>query len=189
MTWSAGEVVVRRELLKGRLWCAFPAYVVEDSAELLAAYLPGGAEIVVADDHPWRLRGVSRWQGHGKLMLHRPDDAYSVDVFWDGPERTCRGWYVNLQEPYARHEGGFDTLDHELDLVVARDGSVTVKDEEAWRERVRSGFYTPEQAALTAATAEEVTTMLASGTTWWDPAWARWEPPAGWGPLDLPGPL
>jgi hypothetical protein len=24
--------------------------------------------------------------GHGKLMLHRPGDAYSVGLFWDGSD-------------------------------------------------------------------------------------------------------
>jgi hypothetical protein len=189
VTWRRGDVVVRRELLRGEPWCAFPTYVVADTDDLLATYVPTGAEIALADAHPWQQRGVRRWQGHGKLLLHRPGDAYSVDVFWDGPDRVCRGWYVNLQDPYVRHDGGFDTLDHELDLLVGLGGTtVVVKDEEAWRERVRTGFYTAEQAALTRATADAVTAMVAAGETWWDPAWAGWQPPVEWGPTDLPGP-
>ena len=34
--WEYGDLVVRREVLKGHPWVGFPTYVVEDSEDLLA---------------------------------------------------------------------------------------------------------------------------------------------------------
>ena len=35
-TWPVGDVVVRRELLHGHVWCGFATYVVQDTDDLLA---------------------------------------------------------------------------------------------------------------------------------------------------------
>lgn len=71
-------------------------------------------------------------------MLHRPGDAYSVDLFWNGPHREFSGWYINLQDPIRRHERGFDTLDHELDYWLPSRGSWTVKDDPHIGEMARA---------------------------------------------------
>ncbi|WP_431729221.1 hypothetical protein [Verrucosispora sp. TAA-831] len=74
------------------VWFAVPTICVEDSADLLALYLPPGAEFGFPDEgvfpcgrHPWQTAGHTAWTGHGKLMLQRPGEAHSVDVFWSGP--------------------------------------------------------------------------------------------------------
>ena len=77
------------------------------------------------------------------LQLQRPGEIHAVWVFWHGPEREFRGWYVNLQEPFRRTSLGFDTQDLELDLVVALDGSWQYKDEEklaGWIDRGRCAY-------------------------------------------------
>ena len=40
--FAPGDVVVRREILLGEVWFAFPTICVEDSADLLALYIPSG---------------------------------------------------------------------------------------------------------------------------------------------------
>ena len=75
------------------------------------------------------------------LALHRPGDAYAVFVFWEGPERRLACWYVNFQDPFRRTAIGFDTLDHELDLVVEPDGSRWLKDEDSLDLRVADGRF------------------------------------------------
>lgn len=190
--WEPGDVVVRREILHGHVWVGFAGYVVEDSEDLLAVYLPEGSALAFPEwpfeewQHPWRTAGHTRWQGHGKLMLHRPQDAYSVDLFWRGPERTFAGWYLNLQDPFRRHARGFDTLDHELDYWVPASGPWTVKDEELFEQRVAEGRYGVEQAAAIRAEGEGIAAMLEAGAHWWDESWAAWSPPPVWGALDLP---
>ena len=184
--WEYGDVVVRREVLKGHPWVGFPTYVVEDSENLLAVYLAEGSTLAYAAwpfdrwVHPWRTAGHTHWSGHGKLMLHRPGDRYSVDVFWSGPDRTFSGWYLNLQDPFRRWERGFDTLDHELDFWVPADGGWVVKDAEMFEHRVAEERYTDEEAAEVRATGREIVAMLESGDHWWDPAWATWAPPEQW---------
>jgi len=119
-------------------------------------------------------------------MLHRPGDAYSVDVFWTGPDRQFAGWYLNLQDPIRRYPGGFDTLDRELDFWVTASGRWSVKDDELFEQRVAEGRYTQEQAASIRKTGDQVAGMLSTCSRWWDEAWAEWAPPATWRPLELP---
>ncbi len=56
-----GDLIVRREVWHGRVWDGFPMYVVEDTDQLLALYLPGDAPIGFTSAttpfqegrHPW----------------------------------------------------------------------------------------------------------------------------------------
>ena len=190
--WTEGQTVVRREVLRGHLWIGFNTHIVQDTDDLLAVYLAEGSTLGFPEwpferwQHPWRTRGFTAWRGHGKLMLHRPGDAYSVDLFWEGPDRTFSGWYINLQDPIRRHERGFDTLDHELDYWLPRSGSWIVKDAELFEQRVAEGRYSEELAASVRVTGGRIADMLDRQSYWWDAAWARWTPPHEWRALDLP---
>ncbi len=185
--WSSGDVVVSRDVLNdGRAWLEVPVLVVQDDEELLALYIATGAPLRFADGdwptetgrHPWH--GKKRWQGHGTLMLQRPDEAHAVWVFWRGPERAFHGWYVNLQEPFRRTPFGFDTQDLELDIWIPRDGPYEWKDEKLLDERVREGRFTPEQARAIRAEGERVSAELDAGRRWWCDDWASWEPDPAW---------
>jgi hypothetical protein len=181
--WSEGETVLRREVLNdGRCWAQFPVVVVRDEPELLATYIFEGSPFtfhegdwpVAGGRHPWA--GRERWTGHGCLTLQRPDEAHAVFVFWHGPEREFRGWYINLQDPFRRHAHGFDTQDHELDIWVPREGGWELKDDELLDVRVREGRFTQDQADAFRAEADRITVELDAGRRWWDDAWADWRP-------------
>jgi Protein of unknown function (DUF402) len=187
--WSAGDVVARRDVWRGQPWVGVAAIVVRDEPGLLALYVPEGAEIAVARGdfpivHPWS--GRTAWQGHGIVQLHRPGDAYSVWVFWDGPDRRFYAWYLNLEEPFRRNELGVDIRDNELDLW-SPDGSVWHwKDAELLEQRVAEGLYTPEEAEAIKAEGDRLHAEVSNGGAWWDEAWAEWEPPDDWAPPRLP---
>ena len=89
--WAVGTPVVRLEVLHGHTWCAFSTRVVHDTDDLLAVFLSPGSRLAFPAwpfdrwEHPWLTAGHTAWHGHGKLMLQRPGDAYSVDLFWHGP--------------------------------------------------------------------------------------------------------
>jgi hypothetical protein len=191
--WHPGEVIVRREVLNdGRVWLEVPVIVVEDRPELLATYIAEGAPFrfpagqwpTATGLHPWH--GKESWQGHGVLMLQRPGEGHAVWVFWSGPTRDFRGWYINLQQPFRRTAIGYDTQDLELDIWVPIDGPIEWKDAEVLEQRMREGRYTPDQIAATRAEATGITAELEAGKRWWSDEWAEWRPNPGWPTPDFP---
>jgi hypothetical protein len=148
MAWRRGDVIVHREVWRGRPWCAMPVVVVEDAPELFVTYLPEEAPFAFRPSsdgrrHPWA--GKRSWRGHGVLMLRRPAEAVSVWHFWDCPERRFAGWYLNLEEPIRRTDAGYDTQDLELDIWIPTGEPWRFKDEELLEERIRDGRFTAEQ--------------------------------------------
>ncbi|NIA26014.1 MAG: DUF402 domain-containing protein [Gammaproteobacteria bacterium] len=163
-------------------------YVIADRPDVLALYLSTDAELGFAPRvwptangrHPWDQGPETRWQGHGVLHLHRPDDAYAVWVFWHGPERRFDGWYLNLQAPFTRTEIGIDTLDHELDIVTGIDGSWRFKDLELLESYVDTGRFSREEVDAILAEGRRLGRMLDAGDRWWSDEWAGWVPESQW---------
>lgn len=186
--WTPGEAIVRREVLHGSAWSALPMYVVADSSDLLALYLPTDTELGFAPGiwptgngrHPWDQGSDTRWQGHGVLHLHRPNDAYAVWVFWHGPNRRFNGWYLNLQAPYERTALGIDTLDHELDIVVDLEGTWRFKDADLLESCVRYSRFSRAEADAILAEGHRLGRMLDDGHQWWDHEWSSWTPAPQW---------
>ena len=164
--------------------------VVADEPELLATYLPPGAQFAFpAGDHglgphPWHGRGG--WKGHGVLMLQRPGERYAVWHFWDGAERAFAGWYVNLQEPFHRTPIGYDTYDLELDIWMPAAGGWSFKDDELLDVRVQEGRFTAAEAAEIRALGATIGAMLDRGAQWWDAA-GRAGSPTRTGAVPAPG--
>jgi hypothetical protein len=193
--WTPGNVLLRREVLNdGRVWLEFAVITVEDMPDLLVSYIPEGAPFRFPEGdwptenrlHPWH--GKERWHGHGVLMLQRPGESYAVWVFWNGPERTFHGWYLNLQEPFRRTDRGYDTQDLELDIWLPATGGWQLKDDEVLEERVRAGRYTAEQIVETRALAARIIADLETNGRWWSEDWADWEPDPSWPTPSLPPP-
>jgi hypothetical protein len=188
--WLPGERIVRRELCLGRPWLGQAAIVVADTDDLLALYIAGDSELAYPDGdwpggrHPWH--GKDRWRGHGVLQLQRPGEAHAVWLFWQGPERSLRCWYVNLQAPFRRTAAGIDTQDHELDIVIEPEGDWRFKDEEWLDEWVRLGRWTEAEVAAIRAEGARVAAELEAGRRWWSDHWAGWRPEPEWRGGDLP---
>jgi hypothetical protein len=176
--WSEGEMILRREVRNdGRAWAQNQVRVVRDEPDLLATYIAEGTPFEFPpgpETHPWA--GRQAWEGHGVLMLQRPDEAHAIWVFWHGPEREFAGWYVNLQEPFRRTAEGFDTQDLELDIWIPAGGTWQLKDDELLDVRVREGRFTQDQARATRREAARITAELDAGRRWWDDSWAAWTP-------------
>jgi hypothetical protein len=182
--WQRGDAIVRREVWRRTPYAALPVVVVGDDPELLAVYLPEGAVFAFNDGewppgpHPWRRYGA--WQGHGVLMLQRPDEASAVWLFWEGRPRRFARWYLNLQAPFRRTKIGIDSLDHTLDLWSTDGRTWHVKDEEAFEQRVADGYFTPEEGAAIRAEAERFLVEVRSNGPRWDERWADWRPDPLW---------
>jgi hypothetical protein len=192
MHWAFGDVIAHREVAWGRPWLAIPERVVDDTDELLLTFIPTGARFGYAPGpwptetglHPWYPN--ESWRGHGVLIAQRPGDAYAVWHFWTGAERRFASWYVNLQAPFRRTEIGYDTQDHELDVVVSPDGQWRVKDDELMELRIREGRYSVAEVAAIRAQGADIGEMLETGDTWWDPGLTSWAPEPSWSPTVLP---
>jgi len=159
----------------------------------LVSYIPVGSPFGFPDGkwptpngrHPWSDR--RHWQGHGCLMIDKPDCPYSVFHFWHGPKREFLCWYINLQEPFRRTDIGYDTQDLELDVVVYPDGRWTLKDDELMDQRVLEGRWTKIRVAQIRNTGFEIVTRLKKGERWWPLGWGDWRPDPSWVvPSDLP---
>ncbi len=184
VAWLPGTPVVRREVWRDHPWFANVVIVVEDSADLLATYIPAGSPFGFppsADGRPHPWLGRDAWEGNGMLMLQRPDEAYAVWHFWEGAERTFNGWYLNLQEPFRRTTIGYDTHDLELDIwVPSGGGSWQFKDEELLEVRIADGTFTPTQVEHIRALGAAIGAMLDRGARWWDDSWSSFEPDPAW---------
>ena len=190
--WAPGKIVLRREFLHGHLWTVIPTRVVVDTPEVLAVYLARGTPLGFPEwpldvhEHPWNVAGHTHWSGHGKLMLHRPGDPYSVDLYWTGDDRAFSGFYVNLQEAFVRRESAFDTLDHELDLWWPVGDQWVWKDVEMLESRIADGRYSGELGERIRAAGIDAARLLDEGPHWFDTGWDAWTPPAEWQTPELP---
>lgn len=182
VTWQPGDVVVRREVWRGKPWMASNVIVVADRPDLLVTFLPEGASFAFVEEHPlgthpWQGRPV--WHGHGVLMVQRPGESYAVWHFWEGPEREFAGWYLNIQDPFRRTTLGFDTNDLELDIWAPAEGGWLFKDDELLDVRIEEGRFTPAEAARIRVIGAEIGAMLDRDERWWDD-WTSWRPDAHW---------
>jgi hypothetical protein len=184
--WSAGDVVVLRELWKGRVWKARPWLVVRDSPGELVLYIPPGTPTKVPPGSgiprdEWTLEDKV-WRREA-LRVTRPGAAHSILLWWD-EGRWTDYWYVNLERPLTRSAAGFDYLDLELDVICRADGSHEWLDEDEFEEAQRRGVISAEEAAGVRAEAERVLEAWPFPTGWEgfrpDPAWPVPQFPDGW---------
>ena len=186
MSWSTNDWIVRREVLASGPWEGMLVRAIEDSPEHLISYTPEGSSFgfppgdwpTTSGKHPWSDRGS--WQGHGCLMIQRPDVGHAIWHFWGGPERKFLCWYINLQEPFRRTAIGYDTQDLELDIIVYPNGKWQLKDDELMEQRILDGRWNAEQVAEIRNEARKLTDRLDSGERWWPLEWQHWQPDPQW---------
>lgn len=192
--WTAGDLVQVRSIWDGRIHSAHPAFVVEDTGDVLATYLaPGqlfkrafhidGAEARVPHgdwvltDEEWRvpaLRFFLRGQAHSAL------------AFLGG--RRAGQWYVNLEDPPKRTARGIDTRDHMVDVWFSLDRrEYTWKDTDELVEAEALGVVALGEAEAIRAEGERVIAqVLGRSHRAINDRWHDWTPPPEWGIPELP---
>jgi len=126
-----------------------------------------------------------RWFGTGVLKLARPGEPWSVWLFWE-PGWLFKNWYVNLETPLARWDGGVDSEDHFLDISVHPDRSWHWRDEDEFAQAQWDGLMAPavaEQVREAGRSAVEV--IRAWGPPFSD-GWQHWRPDPSWAVPSLP---
>ena len=110
------------------------------------------------------------------MVISAPHEPYSLWLFWSEAGEH-ESWYVNLELPWRRTESGFDSRDHQLDIVIRRDRTWQWKDEDELRDAVAAGLLTARDADEIRADGERVVAqldrLLPTGfETWAPPAYA-----------------
>ena len=108
------------------------------------------------------------------LHLSRADTAYGVWKFFE-TDGTFRYWYVNFEPPIVRVDGGFETDDFGLDLIIWPDGRREWKDVEDLHHQVVEGRISPATVGEVLATAASVVELLDQDRRWWS-GWDDWTP-------------
>jgi Protein of unknown function (DUF402) len=190
-------VVALRHLNAGRVSYVWPMIVVSDADDEIALFIGRGTPTrrrVALDGVPierslgyaernripWRL-GYGEWFGSSVVQLARPGEPYSYWAFYEPETWAFEGWYVNLQEPLRRTAFGFDTVDHVLDLVIARDlSSWRWKDDDELEDAVRVGRFTAAEAAEIREHGERAVAALDARAWPFDRGWDEWRPDRRW---------
>jgi hypothetical protein len=178
-----------------------PVTVVRDTEDLLAVWMAPGTECVkpvLADgtrlhEQPLATRYTAprtvirdRWFGTGVLKLARPGEPWSVWLFWE-PGWHFKNWYVNLEEPLARWDGGVDSEDHFLDISVLPDRSWHWLDEDEFAEAQRVGLMGSEKAARVRAAGLAALEVVGAWGPPFSDGWEEWRPDPAWRVPELPG--
>ncbi|MGW0709034.1 cytidylyl-2-hydroxypropylphosphonate hydrolase [Streptomyces sp. NPDC002643] len=200
--WEPGSRILWRYRENGGagFHIARPVTVVRDDEDLLAVWLAPGTECVkpvLADGtspaaEPLASRykkprtvQLDRWFGTGVLKLARPGEPWSVWLFWE-PGWRFKNWYVNLEAPLARWEGGVDSEDHFLDICVYPDRSWDWRDEDEFAQAQLDGLMDGQEAErVREAGRSAVEVIRAWGSPYAD-GWQHWRPNPAWGVPSLP---
>ncbi|WP_433089883.1 DUF402 domain-containing protein [Dactylosporangium sp. CA-052675] len=205
MVFTPGQVIMHRNVRRGRIGWVRPARVVSDDERGLLLWIARHTPVVnevSGDGYGMRTmpfadyvtRGTSlkqgTWNGPGVLKLHRPGDP-AHSVWWfrnDADEFT--GWYVNLERPAIRWSdagaaSGVDVTDEDLDIIVAPDRTWEWKDEEEFLERLAlpEHYWVEDEAAVREEGLRVVKEIEAGGFPF-DGTWTDFMPPPEW---ELPG--
>ena len=199
MTFAPGTAIALREILRGRIWAARPAFVVRDDPDLLVLFLPIGNRWMAADvrdrDDLIRTKSTAAtwdlvertWTQMHVLSFAWPGTAeHAVLHFWD-EAWVPRTWYVNVERPLERFPVGFDTLDEDLDVLIEPDRSAwRWKDEDDVALGVELGLYSPADVERFHVEGARGRDRVLEREPPFDQDWSAWRPHPSWGIPELP---
>lgn len=206
--FEPGQVLLRRFFQRGQTMSVVKCgRVVSDDERGLLLWVADGSPLrwlMLADgrsphevalpewhDAPKRLERRA-WQGGGILTLLPPQAAHSVWWFWRGRRGGFSGWYVNLEAPVVRWDdgavAGVDSVDHDLDIMVAPDRSWHWKDEDELAGRTaHPAYYWVDDPDAVRAEGERVAKLIEAGGFPFDGTWCDFRADPAWTvPDELP---
>jgi hypothetical protein len=186
--FEPGETIALRQTWGGRVWAARPVTVVEDAPEQTMLFVPSGTGWMAPFHDGQRLKipqtefelAPLRYEDEIHVLSFAwPDTWYAVLLLLRS-DWSPHSWYVNLEEPLRRTEIGFDTLDHELDVIIELDGSWRWKDEDDLAESIRRGVIPAEDEPRLRADGERAVRRVLDREPPFDRDWTAWRPEPSW---------
>jgi hypothetical protein len=176
-----------RETWRGRVWRTIPVRLVERRGDELVLWHPEGTPALVpyAGDRLLRIPGDEDWELRhvaavgASVGLVRLGARHSTWLIWRGG--AFQEWYVNFERGHDLHDRVLDVVDEKLDLVIAPDGRLRVKDFDELIAAARTGYLEPGEVL------DEAVRVLRDPP--WptgledfrpDPAWPTPRLPEGW---------
>jgi hypothetical protein len=204
--FQPGEVVLRRHFqrdLMSRVWVGRVAADDEHGLWMWVASGSAHRDLGAADGRHLRdITDFTQWRGTPKafderpwggdvLMLHPHEGDYSAWLFFDAAGALER-WYMNLERPVTRWRdatvGGVDTIDYDLDVIVAPDRTWQWKDEDEFADRLRfpEHYWVDDEIAVRAE-GERLAKRAESGEFPFDGTMLDYRPDPTWTvPVEMP---
>jgi predicted RNA-binding protein associated with RNAse of E/G family len=199
--FTAGQSIVRRDVLGGRAWCETPVRVISDTEEaLLVSHWPGvrvlrprryedALQSGLPEDRLRLIRELAvgewelcerPWRSITVLTRVSPGDWFSVHRFYDADHRPGI-WYVNFERPAVRTPSGYDTCDLCIDLVVAPDLSgYQWKDEDEYAVGREAGLISDDEDENIERAKTSVLQLLARREGPFAGDWSVWRRDPDW---------
>jgi hypothetical protein len=133
-----------------------------------------------------RASARGRWQGPGILRIAPSRVPWSVWLFWNDAG-DFEGWYVNLEAVHRREGRHLFSCDHVLDVWIAADGGIRMKDEDELQAAVEQGLFTTTEKRQIEDDARAALRTFHAGGFPFDEPWPAWRPDPAWERPDLPG--
>ncbi len=199
--WQSGDVLAWRGIYRNRVWHAQTVIVVKDLPEELVLALLPGAECVApegylngkdGDKRRWNFKDKDwatqdyLWRTNRLLVLLEPKKYYSTIFFWHNESNEFLCYYINFQLPFQRSHCGVDTLDLDLDLIIAPDLSHEWKDIEDYQKAIEEQIIFPEWTKEIDIAKKEILDKLEKRQYPYDASWLDWTPDPSWAPPKLP---
>jgi hypothetical protein len=125
------------------------------------------------------------WTGSDILVLMPRNAAHSV--WWFFNSGRFAGWYVNLEDPYVRHDMGVDTTDLVLDIWAEPDRTWRWKDEDEFAALTGNRLYfDAATAAVIRAEGERLVKLIEDGGFPFDGTYVDFQPDPSWSALRMP---
>jgi hypothetical protein len=204
MQWQPGDVVAYRVRVRidparpdGEIGAVFPVRIVRDAPDEIVVYQAPGSigklrrhegggprdRVILAmrdgyEDNVWR-----RWR---RLYLRRPADMHMLSLFLDDDTDALKFWYIDFVSPLMRTPGGFEAVDHGIDVIVEPDLSAwSWKDAEELDWYVEHGRYSRAEADRIRAEGERAVARLRAERSRYE-RWLSWRPEPSWSIPILP---
>jgi hypothetical protein len=174
--FEPGETIALRQTWGGRVWAARPVTVVEDAPEQTMLFVPSGTGWM-APFHDGRRLKIPQTEFE-LAPLRYEDEIHVLSFAW--PDT----WYAVLLLLHT--ELGFDTLDHELDVIIELDGSWRWKDEDDLAESIRRGVIPAEDEPRLRADGERAVRRVLDREPPFDRDWTAWSSDPSWAVPILP---